>query len=351
MKNQFVGANRVEMELTLWRSREERFTKLFSMSISANRPLLREKLHHYERAAIKYKGTSDPEERFALQVMRQERRQMEKQLYPNFLLRMLRRLLVLPAREKISVRKDVKNTEANSRSLKEQIQKAGFSGLASKLDEQIRQGQPQFSIPNSYYINERERVDHQLHFVRDHTGNYQFNGFQAKLYDETKPEASRQYYVEAREGMDIGRVYQLLEGRAVQKAGNWIQLDLNDKDAQGNNRVKEFPSSYGFDLERVLQDLPIKELRNQSTAYQLLDKLKQGSREAVSFLQDNREYRYYIEANPQFKSVSIFDEHSRKVTLSSALGNKTPEAIKISQQMNQQQQLNFKKLNGVKVHH
>ncbi len=347
MKNQFA-VNRVEMELNQWKSREDRFSKLFSFSLSSNKALLKEKLHYYEGVAARYQGTKDPEERFALQVLQQERRRMEKQLYPNSLIRMFRRLLVLPAREQAVIRRDSRSLEENSRSLKEQIQKTGFSGLTAKLEEQIRQGQPQFSIPVSYYINERERMDHQLTFSRDHTGQYQFNGFQARLLDETGQATTKQHFFEQKDGMDVNRAYQLLEGRAIQKEDRWLQLDFNDKDAQGNYRVKEFHSTYGFDLEKVLQNLPIKEAQDRLTAYQLLDRLKQGSRESVSFLQDGREQRYFIEANPQFKSVNIYDEHSRKITLSTALGNKT-QALKVTHKVNQQQVQ--AKRNGMKVHH
>lgn len=348
MKNQFAE-NRVEMALNQWRNREDRFSKLFSFSLSSNKALLKEKLHYYERVAARYRGTSDPEERFALKVLQQERRRMEKQLYPNLLVRMLRRLLVLPAREQAVIRQDMQSQEENSRSLQEQIGKAGFSGLTSKLEQQIRQGQTQFSIPVPYYVNERERMDHQLTFSRNHTGQYQFNGFQARLLDETGQAAAKQHYFERKDGMDINRAYQLLEGRAIQKEDRWLQLDFNDKDAQGNYRVKEFHSIYGFDLEKVLRDLPIKELRESTTAYQLLDRLKQGSREAVSFLRDGREQRYFIEANPQFKSINIFDEHSRKITLSTALGGKITEALKISHKANEQQVQ--AKRSGMKVHH
>lgn len=193
------------------------------------------------------------------------------------------------------------------------------------------------------------RPGNQLTFSRDHTGQYQFNGFQARLWDETGQASAKQHYFELKDGMDVGRAYQLLEGRAIQKEDRWLQLDFNDKDAQGNNRVKEFHSSFGYDLEKVLQDLPIKELRERATAYQLLDRLKQDSREAVSFLQDGKEQRYFIEANPQFKSVNIYDEHSRKITLSAALGNKTAKALKVTHKVNQQQVQ--AKRNGMKVHH
>lgn len=55
MKNQFAQT-RVELDLNQWRSRKERFTKLFSASLSTNGALLKEKLCYYERVAAKYKG-------------------------------------------------------------------------------------------------------------------------------------------------------------------------------------------------------------------------------------------------------------------------------------------------------
>lgn len=337
------------MELNQWRSREERFSKLFSFSLSTNRTLLREKLHHFERVAAKYKGTYDPDERFALHLLREESRRMEKQLYPNLFIRLFRRLLVTPLREQSYILKDSRGMEQNSRSLLVQLQQAGFPNLFSKLEEQLKQGQDQFSIPLSYYANEKERMEHHLTFSRDQVGNYQFTGFQTKLNDDSQPSAARQHYFELKEGMDVNLAYQLLKGRAIQKEDRWIQLDFNDKDAQGNYRTKEFHASFGYDLQKVLQDLPIKELQEKDTANQLLDRLKHGSREAVSFLRDGREHRYYIEANPQFKSVNIYDEHSRKITLSTAMGNKTMEALKVTHKVNEQQ-VQVKR-NGMKVQH
>lgn len=149
MNNQ-LPANRVETELNQWRSREDRFSKLFSFDLSSNRALLKEKLHYYDRVAAKYKGTPDVDERFALRVLNQERKRIEKQLYPNLLIRLLRRLLVAPIREQIIIRKDARQAEQNNQLLHIQMRRAGFTGLSAKVEEQIKQGQQQFSVPVSY---------------------------------------------------------------------------------------------------------------------------------------------------------------------------------------------------------
>ncbi|PWA10470.1 hypothetical protein DB891_04365 [Flavobacterium laiguense] len=349
--NEPLPVNRVEMELSQWRSREERFSKLFSFSLSSNRSLLKEKLHHYARIASKYKGSQNLDERFALRMLKQERNRILKQLYPNLLVRFVRKVLIAPLIEQIAVRQDLKGVEQNSQSLHDQVQRIGFSDLSARIDQQIRQGQDQFSIPVSYYINEKERLDHELSFVKDPTGHYQFEGYKAALQNESKPEETRQHYFKMQEAysIDTTQAHNLLAGRAIQKGTSWMQLDLNDKDPNGNYRVKEFHSGYGYDLEKALQQLPLKELPSKTEADKLRDALKQGSRQSVVLIKDGSEHRFYIEANPQFKSINIYDEHSRKVTLATALGNKTMETVKQMQKNNEHQKERQSKRNGMRI--
>jgi len=346
-----LPVNRVEMELKQWHSREERFSKLFNFSLSNNRSLLKEKLHHYERIGTKYKGTTNLDERFALQLLKQEKNKILKQLYPNLLVRFVRKLLVAPIINQIAVRKDAKEEEKNNQSLHEQVQRIGFKDLSDKIEQQIKLGHEHFNIPVSYYINEKERLDHELSFSKDQSGKYQFDGYKTTLQNELKPEENRSQYFKLQEGnsVDTIQAYNLLAGRAVQKDKSWIQLDLNDKDATGNHRIKEFNSGYGYDLEKAIQQLPLKELTSKIEADKLKDSLKQGNRLPVTLIKNGNEHRFYIEANPQFKSVIIYDEHSRKITLSTALGNKTMETVKQIQKTNESHQENHLKSNGMRV--
>ncbi len=350
MNNQ-LPINRVETELNQWRSREERFSKLFSFSLSSNKALLKEKLQYYDRIAAKYKGTKDLDERFALRMLQQERSKIEKQLYPNLLIRLLRRLLVVPVKEQIVIRQDNRKTEQNSQSLHQEVQRAGFTNLAAKIDEQIKQGQQQFSLQVSYYINDKERLNHQLSFVKDQSGTYHFDGYKTNLYNESKSNEQRQQYFNRKNGYEINttEAYILLSGRAIKKNGTWVQLDFNDKDTNGNFRMKEFHSGYGYNLEKILQQLPLKELLNKSEADKLHDALKNGNRLAVSFIKNGNEQRYYIEANPQFKSVNIYDEHTRKITVNTALGNKTLEAVKLTHKVSERQEQSHAKKNGMHI--
>jgi len=349
--NEQLPVNRVEMELKQWHSREERFSKLFNFSLSNSRSLLKEKLHHYERIGAKYKGTTNLDERFALQMLKQEKNKILKQLYPNLLVRLIRKLVVAPLIDQIAVHTDVKEAQKNNQALYDQVQRIGFKDLSNQIDHQIKQGQEQFSIPISYYINEKERLDHEVSFSKDQSGQYQFDGYKTTLQNESKPDENRSQYFKLQEGnsVDTIQAYNLLAGRAVQKEKSWIQLDLNDKDATGNHRIKEFHSGYGYDLEKAVEQLPLKELLNKTEADKLKGDLKQGNRLPVTLIKNGNEHRFYIESNPQFKSINIYDEHSRKITLSTALGNKTMETVKQIQKTNESQKENHSKRNGMHI--
>lgn len=342
-------SNRVETALKQWQSREERFNKLFSFSLSTNKPLLREKLRYYEKVASQYGRTTNVDERFALRVLAQERKRMEKQLYPNLLVRLLRRLLVRPLREQIVVNQERRQEEQNVQSVQHQLQRAGFSGLSQKVTEQIGKELPAFTVPLTHYANQKDRLDYELSFAKDQAGLYQFTGYKISLHNEAKPEENRQHFFDTRYGIDKAEAYNLLAGRAINSDGTWMQLDFNDRDAQGNYRVKEFHTDYGFKIESVINRLPLKELQSNGEADKLYRALNQGTRYAVSFMKDGNEQRYYIEANPQFKSVNIYDEHSRKVTLDTALGNKIAEAAKAAQKVTESQKSTQAKRNGMKV--
>ncbi|MXN91174.1 hypothetical protein GR160_08015 [Flavobacterium sp. Sd200] len=157
-------------------------------------------------------------------------------------------------------------------------------------------------------------------------------GYRATLHVEGKPEEKRQHYFGMKYGHEINptQAYNLLLGRAIEKDGKWLQFDLNDKDAQGNFRVKEFHSGYGYDLDKSLQSLPLRDHKNGAEIAAIKQQLLQGQRVEVSFLKDGNERRYFIEANPQHKSVNIYDEHSRKISLNTALSAKIIEAVKIA---------------------
>lgn len=58
---------------------------------------------------------------------------------------------------------------------------------------------------------------------------------------------------------------------------------------------------------------PIKELDNPSHKEDLLNSLKKGNRQSATFTKDGQEVKQYIEASPQFKTLTIYDADQRRL--------------------------------------
>lgn len=308
--------NRVESEVRNWQEKEARIGKLFSFSPSANRAILGQKLRHYDLISAKYRRNISSEERYTLAYVLQERRKIERQLYPNLLVRLLRRLLVVPVLNRKAADLEIKKRELNTHALQENLRRMGFSDLFEKAESRIRQGQDSFKIPVSYFVDDHNRMDHQVSFSRNGNGEYQINGFESTLHNQRKPsEVKRQFFGhEGSHSIDADQAYHLLCGRSLEKDGKWVQLDFNDRDEKGNFRIRDYRTGPQYDLRAKLIQLPLKPISPEEEN-KIIENLKSGERTSVSFSVDGVEKRFYIEANPQFRNITIYDENSKKITM------------------------------------
>jgi hypothetical protein len=81
----------------------------------------------------------------------------------------------------------------------------------------------------------------------------------------------------------------------------------------------------------------------------LIDDLKLGFQKSVVLVKDGKECQFYIEANPQYKSINIYDENFRKVTLNNALGIKTIKTVDHNIKKSEVQKLEVSKGKNMKI--
>ena len=86
----------------------------------------------------------------------------------------------------------------------------------------------------------------------------------------------------------------------------WIRLDFGEKDLHDNYKIKQYGLRYGYDLEKVLEKYPIRELQEEKTKAELYRSLQRGNRQSVTFDKPTKSERMYIEANPMFKTINIY---------------------------------------------
>lgn len=58
---------------------------------------------------------------------------------------------------------------------------------------------------------------------------------------------------------------------------------------------------------------PIKELDNPSHKEDLMNSLKKGNRQSATFIKDGQEVKQYIEASPQFKTLTLYDADQKRL--------------------------------------
>lgn len=313
--------NRVEAEVMNWRQKEDRFQKIFSFDMSSNKGLRREQLREYDRIAVKYRNTKDPDERLTLMALKQERRHIEKKAYTNRFVRIFRKIFINPIRRFRMAQENKKMEQSNRENISRQLRRMGMGEHTQKVEKRMKNGEKEFTVPVSYQVNANERMDHNLVIKQNSAGEYKMESNNVRLKNETDPKMNRQQTFKFNNGMTTNTEenYNLMHGRAVHKNGKWVKLDLNDKDTEGNYRVKEFNQSYGYDVEKSLKELPIKEMNNKQEREKLIADLKNGKQSQVTI--GNKKYN--VEANPQFKTVNIYDENSQKMSKAEVQGKKS----------------------------
>ncbi|WP_316633056.1 hypothetical protein [uncultured Flavobacterium sp.] len=85
------------------------------------------------------------------------------------------------------------------------------------------------------------------------------------------------------------------------------------EDNMGNFKLNHYHQNYGYDLEASLAKHSIKELETPKYKEDLLNSLKKGNLQSVTFVVAGVESKMYVEANPQFKTVNVYDGNKQRI--------------------------------------
>ncbi len=208
--------------------------------------------------------------------------------------------------------------EQNLQYLKDNIKYLGFGEkLFPELQSNMEQGFPEFQLKTQTEFN-KDKIGAELYFKKSETNDMYFlNRYDATLEKSNGEKLSQPFYLNKGNGVTIKEAYNLLHGRAVnkdlvnkegQKYNAWVQLDLKDKNERGNFETKQFHKNYGYDLEQSLTKFPIKELAVTEQKDALIKSLQKGNIQSATFQHNGEEQKMYVEANPQLKTVNIYDK-------------------------------------------
>jgi hypothetical protein len=109
--------------------------------------------------------------------------------------------------------------------------------------------------------------------------------------------------------------YCRLRGRSSRSATrfSWTKLNFTDAESNGNFKMNQYHQNYGYDLEAAVSKHSIKELETPKFKEDLLNSLKKGNLQSVTFVVSGVESKMYIEANPHFKTVNVYDANRQRI--------------------------------------
>ncbi|WP_162944912.1 hypothetical protein [Flavisolibacter nicotianae] len=213
--------------------------------------------------------------------------------------------------------------EKNFEYLKDNLKYMGFGeGLGEALKEQMKAGAPAFHLSFDAGIN-KKAFSAVLSFRKSEKGDmYFFNSYHATLQRSNGETKDQAFYLNKGKGVTVKEAYNLLEGRAVykelenkdgQKYHAWLQIDFEKRDKNNNHEMKQFHEAYGYDLKQALGKFPIRDMKEPDLADILLSSLQKGNLQAVAFEKDGGAIRVFVEANPQYKTINLYNSELKRV--------------------------------------
>ena len=215
--------------------------------------------------------------------------------------------------------------QKNFEYLKDQLKYTGFGETFDQdLKEKMMQGEKEFKIMREGVYGS-DSMNAVLNFKKsDQTDMYFFNSYHVNLQKENSKEGLEQtFYINSNGGsITLKEAYNLMEGRSVNKDlknkdgelyNCWIQIDFKNSDDTGNFKLNHYHQNYGYDLEASVARHSIKGLDTPKFKEDLLNSLKKGNLQSVTFVVGGAESKMFIEANPQFKTIKIYNENMQRI--------------------------------------
>ena len=207
--------------------------------------------------------------------------------------------------------------EENFEFLSNNLKYLGFGeDLNDALKEELQKQGSEFQLSYSTVFG-KDEVEAILHFRKSHINEmYFFDKYYLHLRKhDVAGELIQPFYIYKGKGITCKEGYNLLCRRAVNKDltnkegqsyNAWLQLDLSARENE-SYKIKQYHQNYGFDLLKALSLLPIKELSDLADQERLIKSLEKGNFQSVVFEKDGREKKMWVEANPRFKKVNVYD--------------------------------------------
>lgn len=219
------------------------------------------------------------------------------------------------------IKLNVMNNE-NFQYLSDNLKYMGFGdNLKSELEKNLNEGKSDFQLHYKAEINKKP-FEVTMNFRKSDTSDmYFFNNYHATLEKSNGERTGQTFYLNKGKGITGKEAYNLLDGRAVHKDmvtkdgqpyKAWLQLDFENKTDKGFE-VKQFHENYGYDLRGAVEKFAVAEFKEPEKEKALMASLQKGNVQSVTIEKDGESHKMFMEANPQYKNVTLYDSNMKMV--------------------------------------
>lgn len=229
--------------------------------------------------------------------------------------------------------------------LKEQVMYTGFQeNLDNELQQLIAEDLPKSQITKEKVMDNQDHLAVDFNFGKsEKTGKHYLNNFHIKMTKPNGEVTEQTFYRNFGNNITFKEAYNLLNGRAVYKTGlvnkeeerynAWLQLDFTKADKHGNYKYQKYHDGYGFDVEAKLKERGYKQMAFTGEDNYFVSSVKKGDCVLGTRTVDGNEIKEYVEANPRFKTINVYDlNHKRQL-----LNKKESEEMGTDQKVSQNQ--------------
>ena len=310
----------VNRVLQAWKSWEEKQTEM-EKTIGTGKEhavVIRQmKLEHFLKCRNLLSGNIRKDEQPFLPLMNSAVSKLEREARPKLLIRLFFRLKNLLVDRPAQVKAHEQQRQENMEDLKSQLAKTGFSNFGGKLESLLDTTHSRQVIPLSSQLDQNRSLNVSLHFEKDGQDMFHFMAIDAAIKhgDGSKAEQSFRFKLDEWPGLKARQVKNLLEGRAVRQhftditgrqQSQWLELPA------GETTVRKYTEAYGFDLQQVLDTLPLSIMAGGRKA--LTEKLEQGQEVPVQWVHAGANETVYLRADPSNAALRLTDSLKKAVT-------------------------------------